>query len=106
MVSSCQYTKAIIEDLKESFELDYSRDGYTELNNILMHLDFPLIARENIIGLVRFYDDNCKSVDPTMLIDSLVVKFCSIYRTTVPEEILSSIIDTLPEEYTSLYFNQ
>ena len=106
MVDSRQYAKVIVEDMDDRFEIDYSHEGYTELNNILLQLDFPLIARENIIGLMRFFDEHYKSVVPVELIDSLVAKLCSIYRTTISEDVLLSIVDNLPEKYTSLYFKQ
>lgn len=106
IIDSCQYTKAIVEDLNDRFEVDYSHDGYTELNDILLQLGFPLMARENFIGIMRFFDENYKAIVPVKLIDSLVTKLCSIYRTTISEDVLLSIVDNLPEEYTSLYFKQ
>lgn len=104
MIDSCQYTKAIVEEMDDRIAIDYSHEGYTELNDILLQLDFPLIARENVIGLIRFFDEHYKAVDPVKLVDSLVAKMCSIYRNTIPENVLLSILDNLPEEYISLYF--
>ena len=106
MVDSRQYAKVIVEEMDDRFEIDYNHEGYTELNDILLQLDFPLIARENIIGLMRFFDEHYKSIVPVELIDSTVAKLCSIYRTTISEDVLSSIVDNLPEKYTSLYFKQ
>lgn len=106
LIETPQYTKVVVDETIGRIKLNYTLDGYQSLNDILLGLDLPLIARANIIGLVRFFKDEHKAVSPKEFIESLVAKLCFIYRSTIADDELISIVDTLPDKFTSLYFKQ
>ena len=103
---TAQFTKALVGEMPDKTELDYDLEGYTDLNEMLLGLELPLIARQNLIGMTRHLEEFCGPIDPTDFVESVVSKLCAIYYSVISEEDLLPIIEKLPENISSLYFKQ
>lgn len=106
MIDDATFVKVIVEQLDSRICANYSIAGYQELNTLLLKIGLPMIARANIIGVVRFFHEHLTIINTDAMVDTLIAKLCSIYYHTLSEEQVSSIIETLPEDITNLYFEQ
>lgn len=106
MVEDPVFTKVCVGALNDRITANYSIDGYNELNALLLKLGLPLVARTNIIGVVRFFHEHLSIIKPNKMMDALIAKLCSIYYHTLSEEQVSTIIEKLPEDIANLYFEQ
>lgn len=106
MIEDASFTKVCVDALNDRIAANYSISGYHELNVLLLKLGLPIVARVNIIGVVRFFHDHLTIIKPNKMMDALIAKLCSIYYHTLSEDQVSSIIETLPEDITNLYFEQ
>lgn len=103
---TADFVPAVVENLSGKIDVNYRLDGYADLNKVLRGLGLSVFARANLVGLMRFFDDNYKVFNPVRLMDSIVAKFCAIYTSSVPEEVISDIVDALPEDLADIYFEQ
>ena len=103
---TADFMPAVVENLSGKIDVNYRLDGYADLNKVLRSLGLSVFARANLIGLMRFFDDNYKVFNPVRFMDSTIAKFCSIYTSSVPDEVFSDIVDSLPDDLADIYFEQ
>ncbi len=77
--------------------------NYQELMHILEKFDLPVVARRNFVKTMAYFVENSKLMDPEEYIDSVIAKYCVIYKRSMEIEVLEEIQGKLNKKIKEIY---
>ena len=102
--STNQPFKAI--DRGDKFDLRKTETDISNYQNIMQLLEkfeLPVVAKRNFVRTMAYFIENKKIIDPEEYIDSVIAKYCEIYKKSIEPEIIDEIREVLNKNIKLIY---
>lgn len=84
-------------------EVETDISNYQNIMQILEKFELPVVARRNFVRTMAYFIENRKLINPEEYIDSVIAKYCEIYKKSIEIEVLEEIQGTLNKRIKEIY---
>ena len=74
-----------------------------DLMSTFAQIGIPVSGQRALARVVAYLYDDCRKIDPSSFVDSMLAKFCQIYGHNVAPDTLEEVAEKLPKEFRDMY---